>query len=304
MRLIGMILIALSFIANAFAMPIPSEKIKNSIYEIAENPFFISSNQVEDILNANPGLSIDQLLVELVPIAQMFARPLISNYKVGVAGLGASGNIYLGVNLEFADLPSTIHGEQFMAINARNFNEQYIQKIAISAAPCGYCRQFLNEIGNEPGNEAGAISILIPGRGFFALGDLLPQAFGPGDLGFSGGLLSPHTLPTSDDPYESARQAALGSYAPYSKCYSGVSIQTKDGRNFTGSYIENAAFNPAIAPLTAALVQLVAANVSYDDIISIVLAEAESCQIKQEFATYSVLMSINPQARLDIISLR
>ncbi|MBS0634583.1 MAG: cytidine deaminase [Verrucomicrobia bacterium] len=281
---------------------IDSVKLEKTIREVVGNPFFISSYQVTTILEQNPGLTIDRLLQELVPIAQFFARPPISDYKVGVVGLGLSGNIYLGVNLEFGDLPATIHGEQFMTINARNHGEQYITKMALSAAPCGCCRQFLNEIGNQPGMRASDINFLIPQKPLYTLGQLLPEAFGPGDLGVQGGLLSPMPIPNSLNLYERARQAAVSSYAPYSKCPSGVALQLKDGRIFSGSYVENAAFNPAVPPLTSALVSVVAASASYQDIVSIVLCENATGTVRQGIPTMDVIQKICPNAQFNTIN--
>ena len=59
-------------------------------------------------------------------------------------GLGASGALYVGVNLEFARLPlyNSVHAEQFLLVNALHHGERAIQRLAVSAAPCGHCRQF------------------------------------------------------------------------------------------------------------------------------------------------------------------
>lgn len=63
-------------------------------------------------------------------------------------GLGASGRLYVGVNLEFARLPlnNSVHAEQFLVVNALHHGEQAIEKMAVSAAPCGHCRQFYSEL--------------------------------------------------------------------------------------------------------------------------------------------------------------
>lgn len=63
-------------------------------------------------------------------------------------GLGASGRLYVGVNLEFAKLPinNSVHAEQFLVANALHHGEKAITKIAVSAAPCGHCRQFYSEL--------------------------------------------------------------------------------------------------------------------------------------------------------------
>ena len=63
-------------------------------------------------------------------------------------GLGASGCLYVGVNLEFARLPlyNSVHAEQFLLINALHHGEREIRRLAVSAAPCGHCRQFYSEL--------------------------------------------------------------------------------------------------------------------------------------------------------------
>lgn len=63
-------------------------------------------------------------------------------------GLGISGRLYVGVNLEFARLPlnNSVHAEQFLVVNAIHHQERELVKIAVSEAPCGHCRQFYSEL--------------------------------------------------------------------------------------------------------------------------------------------------------------
>ena len=63
-------------------------------------------------------------------------------------GLGASGRLYVGVHLEFPCLPlhNSVHAEQFLVVNALQHGERELVKLAVSAAPCGHCRQFLSEL--------------------------------------------------------------------------------------------------------------------------------------------------------------
>ncbi|HSW73430.1 MAG TPA: hypothetical protein VLG44_08515, partial [Chlamydiales bacterium] len=146
---------------------------------LPSNPFVIPADEVKKILQIT-GLQIEELLVQLIPIAKSFARPPISNFQVGEAALGKSGNIYLGVNIEFLDLPlnAAIHGEQFLIANARNCGETEILIMALPAAPCGHCRQFLNDI-----DETEQLKILIPNVPPKSLCSLLPEPFGPKDFG-------------------------------------------------------------------------------------------------------------------------
>lgn len=261
------------------------------------NPFFIPSSTVQEITTSYD-LEVEELLQLLIPIAQSYARPPVSNYRVGVAVLGKSGNIYLGVNLEFLGVPlhETIHAEQFAITNARSHGETELLSIALSAAPCGHCRQFLNEMGGSDD-----LQILIAGFDSTPLSALLPASFGPQDLGLEGNLLTPLEDHLFCEGLEcalnaKAARAALTSYAPYSKCKSGVAIQTKDGKIYAGSYLENAAFNPSISPLLAALISLVADGQEYSEISKVVLVEEQSCKISQEALSRELLKNIAPNA--------
>lgn len=261
------------------------------------NPFVIPAEQVNQLLRRQ-GIEIQQLLVQLIPIAQSFARPPVSEYKVGAAALGKSGNVYLGVNLEFLGLPldASVHGEQFLIANARNWGESEIVMIALSAAPCGHCRQFLNEM-----DEKGELQIIIPHMPPKSLSSLLPEAFGPKDLGLTGNLL---TQPTESPAFahetplmKRALYAAYSSYSPYSRSKSGVAIRTLDGKIYCGSYLENAAFNPSLSPMQAALVALVADQHRYEEISEVVLIQQPKAKISQEKATTALLKSVAPQAK-------
>ncbi|KAF1002190.1 hypothetical protein AG4045_013098 [Apium graveolens] len=112
------------------------------------------------------GLSVPQLLPTLVKSAQKLARPPISNYHVAAVGLSSDGRIFIGVNLEFPGVPlhHSVHAEQFLVTNHAFHNSPRLVYIAVSSAPrdgkfsapCGHCRQFLQEL-----RQAGDIQILI-----------------------------------------------------------------------------------------------------------------------------------------------
>lgn len=268
---------------------------------IGPNPFVIEAHKVSNILRLT-NLTHEKLLQELIPIAKPLARPPISTYYVGAAALGKSGNIYLGVNLEFKGFPlnQAVHGEQFLIANARIHGETELIAIAVSAAPCGHCRQFLNEMG------AVQTQILIPNHPPKSLSQFLPEAFGPQDLGLTGGLL------TSVDYYKSqhpcsltarAIDAALSSYAPYSKSLSGLALRVKDGTIYSGSYMENAAFNPSLSPLQSALVALVADKRDYDEICEAILVEQKSAVISHASISEEILKSLAPKAKFKLESM-
>jgi cytidine deaminase len=254
----------------------------------------ISAPVVAEFL-ASSGMTINELMLALIPQAQTFARPPISNFFVGAVAQGASGSLYFGANYEFMGqaLSFTVHGEQAATAHAIANGETGMQRLAVSAAPCGYCRQFLYEL-----NTAATLQILLPNTPATALTALLPNAFGPRDLGVTAALMSPQAhglmLPDITDAVaEAALAAANRSYAPYTSDFAGVALKTADGSLFTGSVAENAAFNPSMSPLEAAVVGLViSGGKSYGDIVDAVLVEAAGSQASQLAVTRAVLESI------------
>jgi cytidine deaminase len=229
-------------------------------------------------------------MLQMLPEAASFARPPISNFKVGAVARGTSGKLYAGANVEFAGqaLSFTVHAEQAAVVHAWMAGETGIDVIATSAAPCGYCRQFLNEL-----TTAKDLTVVMPG-GSSPLAELLPRAFGPRDLGIEGGLLQSDDhglgIEESDDLARAALTAANLSYAPYSKSFAGVALQTRDGAIVTGAYAENAAFNPSMSPLEAALSQLNLRRGAWGDIVDAVLVAVDSLHDR---ATAVVLESIS-----------
>jgi cytidine deaminase len=107
---------------------------------------------------------------------------------VSAAGIGASGNVYLGVNTEQNNLSlqHTTHGEQGVVNAALTSGETQLVSLAVTAAPCGHCRQFLNELTGAKG-----LNIMVPGAETETLTRELPKDFGPQDLGVDGALLTP-----------------------------------------------------------------------------------------------------------------
>jgi cytidine deaminase len=248
--------------------------------------------------------SIEVLMVELLPLARKYSHPPISNYLVGTVARGLSGALYLGANLEISGhaLNFSVHGEQSAISNAYMHSDAGVAAIAVTAAPCGHCRQFMNEL--SPGSD---IQILVQGRPATMLSSLLPMAFGPKDLGFKDGvfpvrevdLILPKGL--SDEFNLAALDAARKSYAPYSKAHSGVAIRTGSARVFRGSYIENAAFNPSLSPLQTALVALLAAGERFESISRVVLVETHA-GISQRSVTEAALQAVAPAVRLEVLT--
>jgi cytidine deaminase len=239
-------------------------------------------------------------LTTLLPQAAAFAKPPVSNFKVGAIAQGRSGKLYFGANLEFAGeaLSFTVHAEQAAVVNAWMGGETGIDVVATSAAPCGYCRQFLNELVN-----ASELVIVMPGEER-KLSELLPHSFGPRDLGVTSGLLAPAatglTIEVDDETAKAALAAANMSYAPYSKAYAGVALRTNDGEIVAAPYAENAAFNPSLSPLEAALSHLNLRGGVWSDIAEAVLVQANAMHTS---ATRTVLGAIG-NAPLRVIPAR
>lgn len=265
---------------------------------LPDRPFVIPPEVAERVAR-DCSLSTEDLLLSLVPVAQRSVRAPISNYRVGVAGLGASGTIYLGVNLEFPGhaLNQAVHGEQFVVARALAHGETGLQALAVSSIPCGHCRQFLHEL-----EDASDLRILVAGQAALHLGELLPRFFGPNDLGNQAALLRSPPWALAGEPASALESAALRAarraYAPYSRCPAGVALETEEGI-FSGSYIENAAFNPSLSPLQAALSGLVAGGLGYDAIRRACLVEARtSAGPSQEDSTRTLLRLVAPEAEL------
>lgn len=195
-------------------------------------------------------------LLDRAAAAKAYADPVVSRYQVGTAALGISGNVYLGTNLEFRgqNLSCTVHGEQAAVLNAWMHGETALRAIAVMGAPCGHCRQFLYET-----NDAKHLQVLLPdnpeGR---PLTDLLPEAFGPSELGMEAALLKPsyatfEAVETDNKLLKVAIEEAARSYAPYSGNLAGACLEFDDGTLIPGRYAENVAFNPSLPPVAAAL---------------------------------------------------
>lgn len=250
-------------------------------------------------------LSMNRLMLELVLVAQSYARAPVSNFHVGAVARGKSGDLLMGFNLEFPNqaLTQTVHGEQSLIASAMLHGESGFEAIAFSESPSGQSRQVLNEVAG-----AGDVEVLLPGRAVTHLKELLPEFFGPEDMGVEGALLSsrPHRVELATESEDGlvnlALEAARRSYAPYTHCPSGVVVQTNKG-DYQGSYAENAAFNPSLSPLQAALVAVVAAGERYEDIRRVVLVEREANRpdlVCQEGVTRLLLERIAPEASFEV----
>ncbi|RJO72237.1 cytidine deaminase [Nocardia panacis] len=105
-----------------------------------------------------------------------------SRFPVGAAGLGADGRIVLGCNVENVSYGMTLCAECVLVGNLISGGGGRLRAVAVTDSrgeilmPCGRCRQVLYEHGG------GDLLIDHP-SGPVRLAALLPDAFGPEDLG-------------------------------------------------------------------------------------------------------------------------
>jgi cytidine deaminase len=111
-----------------------------------------------------------------------------SQFAVGAAIVTDDGSIFEGVNVENASYGLAICAERSAAVAAVAAGHRSFQAIAIAGpqtavtAPCGACRQFLNEF-----NPRLEVAYTTPsGVKVTSLDKLLADAFGPKSFGISG----------------------------------------------------------------------------------------------------------------------
>lgn len=111
-----------------------------------------------------------------------------SGFLVGAAVLAGS-EIHAAPNIEIASYPLSVCAERNAVALAVTAGHRAVEAVAVVGSspggitpPCGACRQVLFEFG---GPDLVVIGESLDGdeRGSWRLDELLPQAFGPGDLG-------------------------------------------------------------------------------------------------------------------------
>lgn len=224
-------------------------------------------------------LSTDELLRAFVAEIQPLAQVPVSDFRVGAAGINGAGDVFLGVNLEFAgtSFSQTVHAEQFLVSLSRTYSASPLVKVAVSAPPCGHCRQFFTEFDPD-----GSLELLIGEEPTVKMTTLLPRAFSPADLNVAEPFYcEPPKNSEFTDLESAARAAAIHSYVPYSGTQAGAAVRGLSGEIFVGSALENAAYNPALPPLQAAIVSAYAGGCIPGEIREVVL-----CQKKDGLIDY------------------
>ena len=265
----------------------------------------ISAALVAKLLGMKEIADIQDLMIKLLPLASEFALPPISNFRVGAISQGKSGALYLGANLEIvaSALGFTVHAEQSAINNALLHGDAGVKRIAVTAPPCGHCRQFLNEL-----NNAAELEIIVINHNPVSLSRLLPESFGPTDLGVKNALFSainsPLQCPLKEDVAVCLGvEVAQYSYSPYSYSSSSIMLKVKD-ELFAGTYIENAAFNPSLSPLLSALDRLRFRYTDFNDIREVILIEMSEARISQASYTKAIINTIAPSAIFRVVKIK
>ncbi len=292
----------LNLLKSVLQKKVASEPLRNALWELVSDSGFKGVISEEEVLKlaAVGKLPGEKMLLVLAEVAQVYAVPSISNFHVGAIAQGASSkSFYMGANIEFAGqaLSFTLHAEQAATTNAWNNDEEGLLLLAVNAAPCGYCRQFLNEL-----MTAKKLMVALEGSPAEPLAKLLPKPFGPEELGVkeAEALMSPqdHNLELAEESTDLAVLAALAAanqcYAPMSyteppyPCYAGVAIETAN-QIFTGRLGENVAYNPSISPLEAAMTMWTFGAAADEPVQRVVLVQVEGTIADQTTATEAVL---------------
>ncbi|MFH4857627.1 cytidine deaminase [Vibrio diabolicus] len=262
----------------------------------------LSVQQFEQLLSAT-GLSDKELRVALLPFAAAYSYAPLSEFYVGAIVRGLSGRLYFGANMEFfgVQLGQTVHAEQSAISHAWMKGERGIKDITINFSPCGHCRQFMNEL-----STANELKIQLPEHEEKSLHEYLPEAFGPNDLGIESGLMAEvkHQFSCDDEDtlIQSAVEAMNMSHSPYTNNLSGLALEMASGRVFQGAYAENAAFNPSLPPLQVALIQVLLAGETFDNIKAAALVENSEGKISHLADTQSTLEALNPDIPLSFVN--
>jgi cytidine deaminase len=142
---------------------------------------------------------IQQQLLKAAIAAQANAYCIYSHFAVGAALATPDGKIFEGANVENAAYGSGICAERAAICHANIKGARPFSDLAIVVShkglsttkpsmPCGACRQVLYEFSSLHGQRMTIISatlnldIILKAT----LDELLPRAFGPGDLGICG----------------------------------------------------------------------------------------------------------------------
>ena len=118
---------------------------------------------------------LDADLIKIAFEARERAYAPYSGFKVGAALLTEKGKIYTGCNIENSSYGNTVCAERVAFLKAVSEGARKFKKIAVTAMPCGICRQLMAEFCS------GDFEIIVGDRPekfkTWKLEDILPEAF-------------------------------------------------------------------------------------------------------------------------------
>jgi cytidine deaminase len=122
----------------------------------------------------------DSELLERADAAAARAYAPYSHVTVGCAVLARDGHVIEGVNVENAAYPLGVCAERtaFARAIAEGYRPGDFEVAAITASPCGGCRQWLHEMGVDRVvfRNGGRVVTMTPN-------ELLPESFDSSNLG-------------------------------------------------------------------------------------------------------------------------
>jgi cytidine deaminase len=258
---------------------------------------------------------VENLMQRLLPLARRYSCPEISGFRVGaVAKARMSPNetdvaLFLGANIEFPrqTLTQAIHAEQSAVVNAWLAGATQIDSLAVTAAPCGGCRQFICEMSGGRNVEIILAHPRTAQVSHLLLQELLPEAFCPQDLGVETGLMeAPRQVPDLDVEISEPDTVVLEALAtaklaraPYSKNYAGCAIETTEGNIYAGRYAENAAFAPSLSPLQTAVIKMTMDSPEREKNIRRAVLVEKPAVISQRDICELLLKSVAPDVTLE-----
>ena len=131
-------------------------------------------------------MSDEDALIAAAQAVQGHAHAPYSRFKVGAALRADDGRLYAGCNVENASYPEGICAEGAAIAAMVAGGAKRIEALAVvidgaaPAPPCGGCRQRIAEFA-APATPI-HLGTLAGARRTVTLGELLPLAFGPGNL--------------------------------------------------------------------------------------------------------------------------
>ena len=124
-------------------------------------------------------ISADSELLARADAAAARAYAPYSSFLVGCAVLARDGRVIEGVNVENASYPLGVCAERTALARAvaEGYGPGDFAVVAVTASPCGGCRQWLLELGIDRVvfRNGGRVVTMTPA-------ELLPESFDAGDL--------------------------------------------------------------------------------------------------------------------------